>query len=294
MLWRTAAPAVLSVLLAMSGAAGAAAISHGENDPRRHILDCEWIGDIDKSSFNEPSGIVYHPSRGTLFVVGDEGDICEIETDGSLVKQTRVRPGDFEGITCDPRTGLLYVAIEGEEKILEIHPDDFRVLREFAIDRAFQGKVLLAPGGQGVEAITFVPDARHPHGGTFYLSNQAFSLDLPEDPSIIFEVEVPLREKTPGTAAARILRYFSPGITDFAALHYDGESDHLYAVSDSNNLLVEMSRAGEFIDFWAFPGANQEGFAMDEAGFVYIAQDHGGIIKLKWDRKERQEGEPAG
>ena len=294
MLWRTAAPAVFGVLLAVSGAAGAVATSHGQNDPRRHVLDYEWIGDIDRSSFNEPSGIVYHPSRGTLFAVGDEGDICEIETDGSLVKQTRVRPADFEGITCDPRTGLLYVAIEGEEKILEIHPDDFRVLREFAIDRTFQGKVLLAPGGQGVEAITFVPDDRHPHGGTFYLSNQAFSLDLPEDASIIFEVELPLREKIPATATAPILRYFSPGITDFAALHYDRESDHLYAVSDGNNLLVEMTRAGEPVDFWTFPGANQEGLAMDEAGFMYIAQDHGGIIKLKWRRQSGPEGKPAG
>ena len=294
MLWRTAAPTVFAMLLALSGATGAVDAGSGQNDPRQHVLDYEWVGDIDQSSFNEPSGIVYHPSRGTLFVVGDEGDICEIETDGSPVKQTRVRPGDFEGITCDPRTGLLYVAIEGEEKILEIHPDDFRVLREFAIDRTFQGKVLLAPGGQGVEAITFAPDAGHPHGGTFYLSNQAFSLDLPEDPSIIFEVEVPLREKTAGDAAARILRCFSPGITDFSALHYDGESDHLYAVSDSNNLLVEMSRAGEFIDFWAFPGANQEGLTVDEAGFVYIAQDHGGIIKLKWNRKGRPKGEPGG
>jgi len=294
MLSRTVVPLLTGLLLAMSGFAGAVAAGNGHDDPRGHILDYEWIGDIDQSSFNEPSGMVYHAPRGTLFVVGDEGDICEIETDGALVKQTRVRHADFEGVTYDPATSLLYVAIEGEEKILEIHPDDFRVLREFAIDRTFQGRVLLAPGGQGVEAITFVPDARHPHGGTFYLSNQAFSLDLPQDPSIIFEVEVPLREQTTTTATARILRYFTPGIIDFAALHYDRKSDHLYAVSDSHNLLVEMTRAGEFVHFWAFPGANQEGLAMDEAGFVYIAQDHGGIIKLKWPRNRGREAGPTG
>ena len=42
MLWRAAAPAVLSVLLAVSGAAGAVAVGPGENDPRGHILDYEW------------------------------------------------------------------------------------------------------------------------------------------------------------------------------------------------------------------------------------------------------------
>lgn len=31
------------------------------------------IGNIERSSFREPSGIVFHPARKTLFVVGDEG-----------------------------------------------------------------------------------------------------------------------------------------------------------------------------------------------------------------------------
>ena len=33
---------------------------------------------------------------------------------------------------------------------------------------------------------------------------------------------------------------------------------------------------------YAFPGDNQEGIAVDPAGFVYYAQDSGGIIKMKW------------
>jgi len=108
--------------------------------PHSLLFDYEWVGDIDRIDFNEPSGVVYHSGRGTLFVVGDEGDLCEIKTDGAFVKQARLRsewPGsDFEGVTFDPGTGLVYVAVEGAEQILEVNPDTFEVLREFSIDRS--------------------------------------------------------------------------------------------------------------------------------------------------------------
>ena len=65
-------------------------------------------GDIDQQDFTEPSGIVYHPIRKTLFVVGDEGEITEIQTDGTPLFIESL-PGDLEGITVAPETGLLYV-----------------------------------------------------------------------------------------------------------------------------------------------------------------------------------------
>ena len=37
------------------------------------VFPNEWVGDIDPSGFNEPSGMCWHPQRRTLFVVGDEG-----------------------------------------------------------------------------------------------------------------------------------------------------------------------------------------------------------------------------
>ena len=58
---------------------------------------CKYIGNIDRDRFNEPSGIVYHEERGTLFVVGDEGHIGEIKRGGKYVKKKHLRhaaPGD--------------------------------------------------------------------------------------------------------------------------------------------------------------------------------------------------------
>ena len=196
----------------------------GAVDPPVTPFPHKWIGNINQVNFSGPSGIVFHPGRGTLFAVGDGGDICEINTDGSLVKQKRIRNADFEGITCDPSTGILYIAIEGEEKIMEIDPEDLRVLREFAIDRSFRGALVMKAGGQGIEAISFVPDSNHPEGGTFFVANQGFDLNNKEDPSAIFELEVPLRSGSAGDTTARVVRWFSLGVIDLSGLHYDAKS----------------------------------------------------------------------
>ncbi|MBN1350293.1 SdiA-regulated domain-containing protein [candidate division KSB1 bacterium] len=253
----------------------------------RHLLSAvvfphEWVGNIDKSGFNEPSGICWHSRRKTLFVVGDEGDVCELKTDGTLIKQKRIRSADFEGITHDASTGLLYVAIEGAESIIEIDPETFEIFREFQLPRTFNDKVVIKAGGQGIEAITFVPDSTHPEGGTFYVTNQAFSLDAEDDISAIFQVELPLRSRY---GEPELLDYFKPGVIDLSGLYFDQTSDHLFVISDAANVILEYSLEHDLVKAYAFPGDNQEGIAVDDAGFIYIAQDSGGIIKLRWLRK---------
>ncbi len=253
-------------------------------ESRSIIFPYEWVGNIDKIKFNEPSGICFHSKRKSLFVVGDEGEICEIKTNGTLIKQKSIRHADFEGITHDPSTGLLYIAIEGEEKIIELDPENFKVLREFQIERAFNGRTLLKAGGQGIEAITFVPDPNHPQTGTFYVANQSFNLDNKQDISAVFEVELPLKSKTKKEHKAKILRYFSPGVIDLSGLYYDSATTHLFVISDATNIIFECTKSGDVLVAYAFPGDNQEGITVDDDGFMYIAQDSGGIIKIKWKR----------
>jgi uncharacterized protein YjiK len=275
--------AFLTVLL-LAVAVGMAPGAPHADDPRAILLQHEWLGNIDQVDFNEPSGIEYHAERGTLFVVGDEGDLCEIKTDGTLVRQAHIRDGDFEGVTYDPATGLLYVAVEGEEKILEIDPDVFQVRREFALPRDFEGRTLLKPGGQGVEAIAFVPDSKHTEGGVFYIANQGLESAPPDDPSVIVEVELALRTGEGGGLEAKISRALHVGVIDIAGLHYEAASDHLYFVSDATNTLFETTLDGDLLRSWAFPARDQEGLAMGPDGYLYVAQASGGVIKLKWLR----------
>ena len=53
-------------------------------DPLAIIFPYEYRGNIDQVKFNEPSGLVFHPGRGTIFAVGDNGDLLEMGTDGQL------------------------------------------------------------------------------------------------------------------------------------------------------------------------------------------------------------------
>ena len=66
---------------------------------------------IDKIGFAEPSGAVYHTARKTLFIVGDEGDICEIKPDGTLVKKRDLSEGGWIGLLGDPELGRMGLAI---------------------------------------------------------------------------------------------------------------------------------------------------------------------------------------
>jgi uncharacterized protein YjiK len=249
-------------------------------DPTDVLFPYEWVGDIDQVEFNEPSGIVYHEKRETLFVVGDAGDLCEIKTDGALVQQKHLRDADLEGVTYDPSTGLLYLAVEGEERVLEVDPDSFDILREFTIPREVEGKMLLKEGGSGIESITFVPNLKKAHGGTFFVANQSWDLAAVEDGSALFEIELPLRSKT--ETVARHIRHIDPGIPDMSGLNYSDLSNSLLVLSDGSNSFFEISLLGEVKDGKAFPGENQEGIAFDGKGNIYIAQGSGGILKMRW------------
>lgn len=243
----------------------------------------DWLGipgygvNIDQQSFIEPSGICFHPLRKTLFIVSDEGEIAEIKTDGTPVFNLKI-PGDLEGITVNPQSGLLYIVKEGDDVILEFDPDKREVRRIFPINREFQGNpsFLQKQKGydQGIESIAFVSDKDHPEGGTFYAGNQW-------DPPCIMEILVPLRSSQAEKAEARIIRVLPFKMDDPAGMYYDQKTGNLNIASDAYNILVEITLEGKLVSEYAFPGDNQEGLAKDDEGYLYIAQGEGGIIKVK-------------
>tara|TARA_Y100000385_G_C13108988_1_gene650767 strand:+ start:11889 stop:12743 length:855 start_codon:yes stop_codon:yes gene_type:complete len=273
----------LSVMFMIMLSFGCSKVSQQQSMSPSIIFPFKWVGDIDKIKFSEPSGICWHSQRKTLFVVGDQGDVCEIKPDGTLISQKRIRSADFEGITHDPSTGLLYIALEGKESVIELNPETLEVLREFSLPRKFEDKVVMKSGGQGIEALTFVPDMAHPEGGTFCVANQSFSTNDKEDISAVFVVELPLRSKT---GEPKLLNYFNPGIIDVSGLHYSPIDGHIFVISDVCNVILEYSPTHKLLKEFAFPGNDQEGIAVDDKGFMYIAQDSGGIIKLKSLRNE--------
>ena len=242
-------------------------------------LDAQgYGGNIDKQNITEPSGICFHPHRKTLFVVSDEGEIFEIERDGTPIYSLKM-PGDLEGLTVNPQSGLLYVIVEGDDIILEFDPDKKEVTRKFPLNREYDGNPHYIEKKEkeydnGIEAIAFVLDEEHPEGGTFYLGNQW-------DPSCIMEVFVPLKTSQAKTAEARIIRVLPIKMDDPSAMYYDYKTGLLNVVSDADNILIEITLDGKLVREYAFLANDQEGLTRDDEGYLYIAQDKGEIIRVK-------------
>ena len=235
-------------------------------------------GNIDQQNFVEPSDICFHPLRKTLFVVSDEGEIAEIDTDGTPIFNLKI-PGDLEGITVNPQTGLLYIVREGEDVIIEFDPEKKEILRKFPVNREFQGNPNFLQKQEesldnGIESIAFIPDKNHPEGGAFYIGNQW-------DPPCLMEILVPLKSSRAETSEARIIRVLPFKIGDPAAMYYESKTGLLNVVSNADNILVEITLEGKLVKEYAFLGNNQEGIARDDKGYLYIAQGLGGIIKVK-------------
>ncbi len=235
-------------------------------------------GDIDQSDLTEPSGIAYHRQRDTLFAVSDDGVIAEFKRDGTPVARYRIG-GDLEAVTVVPETGLVYVAVEGDDVILEFDPVGGEVTRRFPINRTFNGdpnflKKQTDEFDNGIESMTFVPDPDHPEGGTFYVGNQW-------NPSMIMEVLVPLKSSRVLEEEAKIIRVLPFKMDDPAAMYYDPEKRLLNVVSDADNILVEITLDGKLVRQYAFVGNDQEGVCVDDEGFLYITQDTGEVIKVK-------------
>ena len=249
-------------------------------------LPHKMVGNICQTEIDELSGLTYHPQRKTLFVVADEGSLYEMHTDGRLARSEQLKQADFEGITVNPQTGLLYAVIEGADNIVELTPETFQINRTFDVNRNFEGRQLLKKGGMGLEGIVFIQNPFHPEGGTFWIGNQSFTLKPNQEPSIICEVVLPLVSSKARKAEARIIRFFPMNVIDISGLAYDAWRDCIIVMSDTTNLLLEVKPNGQIIHQYFLPGSDQEGIVLDQKGFMYIAQEIGGVIKID-DRRVR-------
>jgi len=253
------------------------------NDPEDRGADCAapniytMVDELRPNNLSEPSGIVFHETRNTLYVVEDEGDVVEVALDGTTLDRERIRQADFEGITVDPATGLLYIVIEGESLVLEVAPGNFDVEEEYAIDWTLNGSSVVGAENIAIEAITFKPDSQHPQGGVFYLANKNSFIDDPDNPSAIFEVELPIRDKSNGTTG-RVISNIPLQFGSVSGLHYDAANNGFLAVSDNRNSIFSLELSGTIRSCYRIPGTQQEGITFDTTGSAYVVDDAGGVI----------------
>ncbi|MEO5761739.1 MAG: SdiA-regulated domain-containing protein, partial [Vicinamibacteria bacterium] len=130
-------------------------------EPERFILP----------SVKEPSGIVFSPARGTLFVVGDEGSLVEIRTDGSLVAQIPTG-GNLEDVALHAPSGRIVLLSEKKGDLLVFDPTTGKRTGKFKLDDTALLGEAAAGKNQGFEGLAFRPEPGRPGGGVFYLVHQ--------------------------------------------------------------------------------------------------------------------------
>lgn len=199
----------------------------------------------------ETSGLCWHERLQCLFAVSDDGRVTRIEADGSLPQTWALGGLDLEDVTvADPDTDLVYLGIEHPDSIAE-----FR-LSTGTITRTFSFGAWMSPlSSDGVEGITFVPDANAPEGGEFWVAQQ---LD-----GRIFRFRLPIASSATSTTPT-FLGSFVPvaGRADLSGLAFDPASDSVFAIWDTANVVARITRAGVVVDEWQLPGTDQEGIAI--------------------------------
>ncbi len=222
------------------------------------------------TQIEEPSGIVYHPERNSLFVVDDDGILFELTTEGLILRSANLGDYDLEGVTLGDSPDHLFLAAEGIEYVLEVSIHSLNVVREIPVNRIWEGQIILYPDDEyGIEGILNLR-------GKILLLNQSFNIDpnMPPfaDPSMLFEVS-----EGQGEYQISNITYFPfpdlSGIAEKGGLFYivSGDEDLLLIYDPNTNEVIDQR--------WLPVGGDQEGIAFDNTGFVYIAVDGRGVFK---------------
>lgn len=236
----------------------------------------EIIANTDEGSLEsgyEPSGIVYHDRLDKLVLVGDDGNVTTINTNGSI-PVTWTPGGDLEGVAIvDSNTDNIYVGVENPDSI-----------REFSLStETYTGKQweltawMTGPSNSGLEALTFIPNGAHPYdnsdsGGLFYAGLQA------DGKIYVFDVDITVSGSVEfiDTITVNALR------TDISGLDYNSETGLIYVVFDAFNELVELNLDGTIRNTYTLPGSAQEGISVETScpittSNIYVAEDSGDV-----------------
>lgn len=224
------------------------------------------------TSIEEASGIDYHVSRDTLFVVDDEGIIFEITKTGQILREKYLGDYDLEGITVNYlNDNELILAVEGDDSLLYLDVNTLEIVKNTSINRLFGKKqILKADEEYGIEGV-------HDFNGNIYVLNQSYNLnpiDVPEDPSMLFNV----KEVNNEFKIQSVIHMPFPDLSGIAELN-----EQLYIISgDENLILVYDLQNNLIIEEAKIPvTGNQEGITFDLDGYMYIAVDGEGVFKIK-------------
>ena len=225
----------------------------------------------------EPSGIVFSPGRDTLFVVGDEGSLVEVSTDGR-VKSRIPTGGNLEDVALHTPSGRLVLLSEKKGELIVVDPATGRKTGKFKLE----AEALLGEAGvdknQGFEGLAFRQEEGRPGGGVFYLVHQ-------RKPAMLVTIAFdPLAPSGNLGAESLVSRTAVANREDLTAVTYEPSLDRLFVIADSKDRLALLSLSGEEQAEIVLPGVQQEGLSFDAQGNLWIADDRAGLLVFRGAR----------
>ena len=212
----------------------------------------------------EASGIAYHPGRGHLFVVGDEGTLAELDGKGALLR-TSVVGANVEDVTVHTPSGDLVLLAEVTAELILVDAASLREKGRLRLDVA-QIVGQREKGRDGFEGVAFREERGKPGGGVFYLAHQ-------RGPAMLIALAFdPAGGKTVGGEAV-LARWKLEGHRDLTAVSWSAALDRLLVVADAEDELLMIDTEGRVRGQVSLPGVQQEGVCLDPAGDLWVADD---------------------
>jgi len=214
----------------------------------------------------EPSGLTVHPERGTLVVVGDEGQVVELTTEGHLVTERNLG-GDFEGITADPHRRRLYAIDEKKVELAVLDWDTFERVGTVPLRPILREAGLPDNGKDSFEGIAYQRVESPTNAEILWLAHQY-------GPAAILKLE--LSGNPPSLSLAG---HWEVDLQEISALCIDPRTNDLFALGDSDNVMVRLSPEGKIFEVVPLGEGEQEGIAILPNGDFIIADDLGGVFR---------------
>jgi uncharacterized protein YjiK len=214
----------------------------------------------------EPSGVVFHPGTGHLFVVGDEGTLAELDGDGRRIDARGVH-GNLEDVTVHAPSGDLVLLSEKSAELILYDPAAHQEKKRWKMDTA----AILGeePGdkNQGFEGISFRAERGRRGGGVFYLAHQ-------RTPAMVVALVCdPASPSGRLGAEAVVARFPLEPHEDLTAVTYVPSLDRILVLTDKSDRILVLTSKGALESEVEVPGDQQEGLTVDAKGDVWLADD---------------------
>lgn len=211
-------------------------------------------------NMEELSGLSFNQDRTALLACGDKGTVKEVSFEGEIIKNIWTKRSDVEGVTVDPSTGEIYIAVE---RVQEIHRLSGEADSEpvIVVQEAAEGRF----GNDGLEAVEFYKD------DTVFIGSQRGSNLWTYNLN--------------GEMISKIS--LSSFASEIAGLCYDPEADLLWVTDSEMFKIFLCTTEGELLATYDVPFIeNAESICVDRArGCVWVGSDEDSSKIYKIDFK---------